>query len=325
MAVMTYAEAIRLAIREEMTKDPTLFMLGEDIGIRGGAFAVTTGLYKDFPNRIIDTPISENAIPAIAYGAAITGVKAIAEFMYADFSLLGIDHVINSAAKYRFMYGAQGTVPVVFRLPGGGGRQNGAQHSQCLEAMFSNIPGLKVVMPATPADAKGLLKAAINDYNPIAFIEHKAMYFDKGEVPEDPDYIVPIGKGVIRRAGTDITIVATAMNVTKSLKAAETLEQMGISAEVIDMRTIVPYDKELIFDSVKKTGRILVTHEAPTMYGIGGEIVAAVAKECFSYLDAPPQRVGSKFLPMPYNKTLETHVLPQIEDIVEAAKSAVEY
>lgn len=324
MRSITYAQALNEALYEELKKDPEMFLIGEDIGIRGGPFTVTKDLYLKFPDQVIETPISENAIAGAAYGAAIAGVKAVAELMYADFSLLAIDQIVNSAAKSRSMFGAQTIIPAVFRLPGGGGMQNAAQHSQNLEAMYANVPGLKVLMPSTPYDAKGLMKAAINDYNPIVFFETRSLYFIKGEVPEEA-YTVPIGKGVIRRAGTDVTIVATAMNVLKSLKAAETLQKEGISAEVIDLRSIVPYDKEIICESVHKTGRLLVTHEAHTMYGIGGEIVSMVCSTCFDDLDAPPLRVGSKFIPMPYNKGLESYVLPQAEDIEAAVRSLVNY
>jgi len=324
MRMITYAEALNEALREEMTKDPTMFIIGEDIAIRGGAFTITKDLYLEFPDRIIDTPISENAIAGAAYGAAISGVKAVAEFMYSDFSIIGMDNIVNSAAKFRFMHGAQATVPVVFRMPGGGGRQNGAQHSQTLEAMYANFPGLKIITPGTAEDAKGLLKSAINDENPIVFIEHKLQYFTKGEVP-DGEYFTPIGKGIIRREGSDVTVVANQMCMVKSLEAAEILKSEGISVEVIDPRTIVPLDKELIFESVTKTGRIVVANEAPVTYSICGEIVSLVAEHCFDYLTAPPLRVGAKVLPVPYNRELESHVLPQVPDILTAIRRVCSY
>ncbi|HHW49827.1 MAG TPA: alpha-ketoacid dehydrogenase subunit beta [Clostridiaceae bacterium] len=324
MRQITYAEALNEAMREELRKDPHLFIIGEDIGFRGGAFKVTKDLYLEFPDRIIDTPIAENAIAGAAYGAAITGVKAIAEFMYADFSLYGLDQIVNSAAKCRFMYGAQTTVPVVFRLPGGGGRQNAAQHSQSLEAVFANIPGLKIIMPATPEDAKGLLKSAINDNNPIVFIEHKALYFTKGYVPEY-EYYTPIGKGMVRREGKDVTVVATQYNMLKSLEAAEILAKEGIDVEVIDPRTIVPLDEEIILESVRKTGRLVVSHEAPETYGVGGEICAMVTEKAFDYLNAPPIRACGKYLPIPYNRELEKHVIPQVEDIVASIRQIMSY
>lgn len=324
MRELTYVQALNEALREELAKDPAMFVLGEDIGVRGGAFKVTKDLYKEFPGQIIDTPISENAITGVAYGAAISGVKAVAEIMYSDFSLVGIDHIVNSAAKARTMFGGQVTIPVVFRLPSGGGMQNAAQHSQSLEAMYANIPGLKVVMPTTPEDAKGMLKAAINDYNPIVFMEPRILYFTKGGVPEG-EYTTPLGVGKIRRQGDDVTIVAAGANVNKSLEAANILAEQGVRAEVIDMRSIVPYDKQIIIDSVKKTGRLLVTHEAPEMYGIGGEIVSMVSQECFDYLDAPPLRYGSKFIPMPYNKGLESQVITQTAGIVEIVNKLMRY
>lgn len=324
MRSLTMAAALNEALREEMEKDATLFLIGEDIGLRGGAFTVTKDLYRQFPERVVDTPISENAISGMAYGAAITGVKAVAEFMYSDFSLCGVDHIINSAAKFRTMFGAQGTVPVVFRLPSGGGRQNAAQHSQSLEALFANVPGLKIVLPSNPRDAKGLLKSSINDNNPVIFMEHKAMYFNKGEVP-DGEYTVPLGEGAVVREGGDVTIVAVGMNVPKSLEAAAMLTERGLEAEVLDLRTIVPYDRELILRSVGKTGRLVVTHESPKMFGIGGEIVSMVVEELFDSLDAPPLRVAGKYIPMPYNKALEEQVLPQAADIFQAALSVCRY
>jgi pyruvate dehydrogenase E1 component beta subunit len=324
MRTVTMAEALNEALREELTRDPKMFLIGEDIGLRGGAFTITKNLYREFPDRVIDTPISENAIAGMAYGAAITGVKAVAEFMYSDFCLCGVDHIINSAAKFRTMFGAQSTVPVVYRLPSGGGRQNAAQHSQSLEAIFANVPGLKIILPSNPKDAKGLLKSAIHDNNPIIFMEHKAMYFHKGEIP-DGEYTIPIGKGDTVRNGKDITIIAVGMNVAKSLKAAVRLAEQGIDAEVIDMRTIVPYDKGIILESVRKTGRLLVTHESPRMYGIGGEIVSMVVENCFDCLKAPPARVAGRYIPHPYNKILEDRVIPQDDDIFNAALKLAQY
>lgn len=317
MRLITYAEAIREAIREEMRKDPNMFVIGEDVAFRGGAFTVTKDLYKEFPDRMIDTPISESAIAGAAYGAAITGSKAIAEFMYADFSFIGMDQILNSAAKSRYMFGGQATIPVVYRLPGGGGRQNAAQHSQSLEALYANIPGLKVIMPSTPYDAKGLMKAALNDKNPIIFVEHKVLYFTKSEVPEE-EYVIPIGKGDVKRRGEDVTVVATSAMVPKALKAAEKLSGQGISVEVIDPRTIKPLDTELIVNSVKKTGRLVVVHEAPKSFGIGAEIVAEITEQAFDYLNATPLRVGGKEAPLPYNRKLEAAVIPAEEDIENA-------
>ncbi|MDO8685436.1 MAG: alpha-ketoacid dehydrogenase subunit beta [Clostridiales bacterium] len=324
MRQITFAEAIREALTEEMRKDPHMFIIGEDVAFRGGAFTVTKGLYKEFPDRMIDTPISESAIAGAAYGAAITGSKAVAEFMYSDFCFIGMDQIINSAAKSRYMFGGQATIPVVYRLPGGGGKQNAAQHSQSLEVLFANIPGLKVVMPSTPYDAKGLMKASLNDKNPIVFIEHKSLYFTKGEVPED-EYTVPIGKGDIKRSGSDITVVATSLMVGRALEAAEKLNIQGISVEVVDPRTIRPLDTELIITSVKKTGRLVVVHEAPKTYGMAGEIIAAVTEEAFDYFNAPPVRVCGKDVPMPYNKKLEALAMPSADEIANAIKKMMNY
>jgi len=321
---LTYAEAIREALSEEMRKDPHMFIIGEDVASRGGAFTVTKGLYKEFPERMIDTPISESAIAGAAYGAALTGSKAVAEFMYSDFVFIGMDQIINSAAKSRFMFGGQAAIPVVYRLPGGGGRQNAAQHSQSLEVMFANVPGLKVLMPSTPYDAKGLMKAALNDNNPIVFIEHKGLYFTKGNVPEE-EYIIPIGKGDVKRAGNSITVVATSLMVSRALAAAESLEKEGISVEVVDPRTINPLDTELIIESVKKTGRLVVVHEAPKTYGMAGEIVSMVCEEAFDYFNAPPLRVAGKDVPMPYNKKLEALAMPSEEDIKKAVRQSMKY
>lgn len=324
MRQLTYVQALNEALCEELAKAPEMFIIGEDIGVRGGPFKVTKDLYKKFPDQIIDSPISENAITGVTYGAAISGVKAVAELMYSDFSLVGLDHIINSAAKARTMFGAQVKIPAVFRLPSGGGMQNAAQHSQSLEAIYCNVPGLKVVMPSTPADAKGMLKTAINDNNPIVFMEPRILYYVKGDIP-DGEYFTPFGVGAIRKEGTDVTITAIGTNVKKSLEAAEILEQKGIHAEVIDLRTLVPYDKEIIIESVKKTGRLLVTHEGHEMFGVGGEIISMICKECFDYLDAPPSRYGSKFIPMPYNKGLEAQVITQTAGIVEAVESLIRY
>lgn len=324
MRQITYAEAIREALAEEMRKDPHMFVIGEDVAFRGGAFTVTKGLYKEFPDRIIDTPISESAIAGAAYGAAITGSKAVAEFMYSDFSFIGMDQIINSAAKSRYMFGGQAAIPVVYRLPGGGGRQNAAQHSQSLEVLFAHIPGLKVVMPSTPYDAKGLMKASLNDKNPVVFIEHKVLYSVKGDVPEE-EYSVPIGKAEVKRQGKDVTVVATSLMVHRALAAADRLGNRGISIEVIDPRTIKPLDTECIINSVKKTGRLVVVHEAPRTYGMAGEIIASVSEEAFDYFNAPPLRVGGKDVPMPYNRGLEASAIPSEEDIERVVMQAVNY
>ncbi len=314
MRKITYSEAVREALLEEMTKDPRLFLIGEDIGWRGGVFKATHGLYRMFPNRVIDTPISESAIAGAAYGAAICGSKVCAEIMYMDFSFLAMDQIINSAAKSRYMFGGQAKIPVVYRMPCGSGRQQAAQHSQNLEVLYANIPGLKVIMPSTPYDAKGLLKSALNDYNPIVFVEHKSLYFIKGEVPED-EYYIPIGLADVKKAGNDLTLVATSSMVLRSMTLAEEMEKEGISVEVIDPRTIRPLDKKLILESLQKTGRLVIVHEAPTTYGMGAEVAALAAGEGFDFLNAPVVRVGGKECPMPYNRRLETCAIPTENDI----------
>lgn len=322
MRNLTYVKALREALREELIKDPNMVVMGEDIGLYGGAFAVTQGLYKEFPDRIIDTPISEAAIAGGAYGAAITGTKVCAEIMFMDFSFIAMDQIINSAAKSRYMFGGQTKVPVVYRMTGGSGGQQAAQHSQSLEVIFAHIPGLKVVMPSTPYDAKGLLKAALNDNNPVVFIEHKMLYTTKGQVPEE-EYIVPIGKGDIKKEGNDITVVVTSLMVGRALEAADKLESEGISVEVIDPRTIRPLDKELIIKSVKKTGRLLVVHEACRSYGMAGEIMALTIEGAYDSLKSAPLRLCGYDVPIPYNRRLEVMAIPSCEDIEKTVKKCL--
>jgi pyruvate dehydrogenase E1 component beta subunit len=317
MREITYSEALREAIIEEMKKDPFLFIIGEDIGWRGGVFGVTKDLINMFPGRIIDTPISESAIAGAAYGAAITGSTAIAEIMYSDFSFIAMDQIINSSAKSRYMSGGQVTVPVIFRMSSGSGKQQAAQHSQSLEALYSNIPGLKVIMPSTPYDAKGLLKSAINDNNPIVFLEHRTLYFKKGAVPEE-EYYIPIGKADIKREGENITLIASSAMVQKALNVSEELIRDGISVEVIDLRTIKPLDNDTIIKSLKKTGKLIIVHEAPKSFGPGGEIASIVAEECFDYLKVPIIRVGGKECPIPYNRALEVAAIPSEVEIKES-------
>lgn len=321
MREITYVKALREALREELIKDPNMVVMGEDIGVYGGAFAVTQGLYREFPDRIIDTPISESAIAGGAYGAAITGSKVCAEIMFMDFSFIAMDQIINSAAKSRYMFGGQTKVPVVYRMTGGSGGQQAAQHSQSLEVLFAHIPGLKVVMPSTPYDAKGLLKAALNDNNPVVFIEHKMLYSTKGPVPQE-EYTVPIGRGDIKREGSDVTVVATSLMVGRALEAAESLRSEGISVEVIDPRTIRPLDKELIINSIKKTGRLVVVHEACKSYGMAGEIMALAIEEAYGSLKSAPIRVCGYDIPMPYNRKLEIMAIPVKEDIEKAVRSS---
>ncbi len=322
---ITYAEALNEALREEMRRDATVFVMGEDVAVwgGGGVFGVTKGLVEEFgTERVRDTPISEEAIAAVAIGAAATGSRPVAEIMYVDFIGLAMEPIVNQAAKLRYMFGGKAKVPMVIRAQEGAGRGNAAQHSQSLEAWFCHIPGLKVVTPSTPADAKGLLKSAIRDDNPVIFLEHKVLYFSKGPVPEG-DYTVPLGVADIKREGKDVTVVGIHTMVGKALKAAEELAAEGIELEVIDPRTLVPLDEQTIIESVKKTGRLIVSHEAYTRGGYGAEIIARVVDAAFDYLDAPPLRVCARDVPVPYAAVLETAALPQVEDLVAAARALV--
>jgi pyruvate dehydrogenase E1 component beta subunit len=323
--VMTYAEALNEALREEMRRDPAVFVMGEDVAGWGGGgiFGVTKALADEFgAERVRDTPISEEAIAAVAVGAAATGSRPVAEIMYVDFIGLAMEPIVNQAAKLRYMFGGKAKVPMVIRAQEGAGRGNAAQHSQSLEAWFCHIPGLKVITPSTPADAKGLLKTAIRDDNPVIFLEHKVLYFTKGPVPAG-DVTIPLGVADIKRAGRDVTVVGIHTMVGKALQAAEQLAQEGIELEVIDPRTLVPFDEQTIVDSVKKTGRLIVSHEAYTRAGYGAEIISRVIEAAFDYLDAPPLRVCAKDVPVPYSAVLETAALPQVEDLVAAARALV--
>jgi pyruvate dehydrogenase E1 component beta subunit len=320
---MFYAEALNDALRIEMQRDPRVIVLGEDIAEHGGAFQVTANLLAEFgPTRILQTPISEIGLVGTAVGAALTGMRPVAELMYIDFSGLAIDQIVNQAAQNRFMFGGQARVPLVVRTQGGSGRGNAAQHSKSLEAWFTHVAGLKVVMPATPADAKGLLASAIRDDDPIMFIEHKLLYRTKGQVPTG-EHLVPLGKADIKREGTDLSIITWSREVLFSLEAAATLAAEGISAEVVDVRSLVPLDKETILSSVRKTRRCLVVHEAIKRGGYGGEIAALVAEEAFDDLDAPPRRLAGLESPIPYAQPLELGVVPQAADIVKAARELV--
>lgn len=318
-----YAEALREALQLEMQRDPRVLVLGEDIAEHGGAFQVTAGLLAEFgPDRIRQTPISEIGIVGAGVGAALTGLRPVVELMYIDFSGLAIDQIVNQAAQNRFMFGGQARVPLVVRTQGGSGRGNAAQHSKSLEAWFTHVAGLKVVMPATPADAKGLLTAAIRDDDPVMFIEHKLLYRTKGPVPTG-EHVVPLGVAEVKRPGKDLTIVTWSREVLFSLEAAAALETAGIDAEVLDLRTLVPLDKDAILKSVRKTRRLLVVHEAIKRGGYGGEIAAIVAEEAFDDLDAPPRRLAGVETPIPYAAHLERGVIPQVEDIVRIAKELV--
>jgi len=320
--VLTYAEALNEGLREEMRRDPRVFVMGEDVAVwgGGGVFGVTKGLVEEFgAERIRDTPISEEAIAALAVGAAMAGARPVAEFMYADFMTLAMEPIVNQAAKIRYMFGGKARVPVVFRAQEGAGRGNAAQHSQSLEAWFCHIPGLKVVTPSTPADAKGLLVSAIRDDNPVVFLEHKMLYNTKGPVPAG-EHTVPLGVADVKREGRHVTVVGIHTMVHKALAAAETLAREGIELEVVDPRTLVPLDVETIVASVRKTGRLIVTHEAYERAGIAAEIITQVITAAFDSLDAPPVRLCAKNVPIPYNAGLEAAALPQTDDIAAAAR-----
>ncbi|MGZ9698327.1 alpha-ketoacid dehydrogenase subunit beta [Bacillus sp. MAG717A] len=324
MREISYLEAVREAMSQEMRENQDVFILGEDIGVYGGAFGVTRGMIEEFgPERVRNTPISEAAIAGGAVGAALTGMRPILELQFSDFITIAMDQLVNQAAKTRYMFGGKGKVPLVVRTPAGSGTGAAAQHSQSLEAWMAHIPGLKVVQPSTAYDAKGLLKAAMDDDNPVIFYEHKLLYKTIGEVPEE-QYSIPLGKADVKRSGKDVTIVATAIMVHKALEAAKELEAEGIDVEIIDPRTLVPLDEETIIESVKKTGKCIVVHEAVKRGGYGGEIASMIAEsEAFDYLDSPIKRLGGLAVPIPYNPTLEKAVIPQVPDIIEAAKELV--
>ena len=320
---MFYAEALGDALRQELRRDERVVIFGEDIAAHGGAFQVTAGLLKEFgKDRVKNTPISENGIVGMAVGAALTGLRPVVELMYVDFMGLAMDQIVNQAAQNRFMFGGQARVPMVLRTQGGSGRGNAAQHSKSLEAWVAHVAGLKVVMPSTPADAKGLLAAAIRDDNPVIFIEHKLLYRTKGEVPTG-EHVVPLGVADVKREGSDLTIVTWSREVLFSLDATAKLADEGIAAEVIDVRTLVPLDRETILRSVRKTHRLLVVHEAVKRAGYGAEIASLVAEEAFDDLDAPPKRLAGLETPIPYAQHLEKSVVPQVDDIVHAAKGLV--
>lgn len=321
MAVMTIREALNQALREEMLRDESVFLMGEEVAEYQGAYKVTKGLLQELgPKRVIDTPITELGFAGLGVGAAMVGLRPIIEFMTWNFSILATDQIINSAAKMLYMSGGQFNIPMVFRGPGGSAFQVGSQHSQALESWYAYFPGLKVVMPSTPADAKGLLKSAIRDDDPVIFIEQERMYGNKGEVPDDPDFIVPLGVADIKREGTDATIVARSLTVPIALKAAEQLEKQGISCEVIDPRTIRPLDIGAIVESVKKTNRVVVAEESHPFCGVGAEISIEITERAFDYLDAPVKRVSGVDVPMPYAKNLEDLAIPNVEKIVAAVR-----
>ncbi len=320
MKKMTYAEAIRDGMRVEMQRDANVYIAGEDVGKFGGCFGVTAGLFDEFPGRVLDTPISETAIVGHAVGAAAAGLRPVVEIMFIDFMGVCMDELFNQAAKMRYMFGGKAKVPMVVRTPCGGGMTASAQHSQCIEAWFTHIPGIKTIMPSTPADAKGLMAAAIRDDNPVMYIEHKQLLAMSGEVPEG-EYVIPLGKADIKRAGSDVTIVAWSWMLHKALAAADQLAKEGISAEVVDLRTLVPLDKECILQSVAKTNRLVVVNEAVRTSGFAGEIAAIVVEEGFDLLDAPIVRVTALDIPVPFNAKLEAVYLPNETKIIAAVKS----
>jgi pyruvate/2-oxoglutarate/acetoin dehydrogenase E1 component len=321
MHTLTVAEALCEALREEMERDPRVFLMGEDVGAIGGIFATSRGLQEKFgPERVRDTPISEASIVGHAIGASVAGMRPVVECGgFVDFLALTMDQLVNQAAKLRYMFGGKGTVPIVVRAAQGTGVKLAAQHSQSLEAWFAHVPGLIVVCPSTPADFKGLLLAAIRNPNPVVFLEHKMLYFVKGDVP-DGEGLERIGVAARRREGTDVTLVSYSLMTHRCLEAADLLAQRGISCEVLDLRTIRPWDREAVLASVRKTHRLVVVHEAVKSFGAGAEVAATVMEEAFDDLDAPVVRLGSHDIPMPFNETLERETVPTVERIVEAVK-----
>ncbi|HEY6009270.1 MAG TPA: alpha-ketoacid dehydrogenase subunit beta [Geobacteraceae bacterium] len=324
MPEMTYRDALNLALKEEMRRDPTVVTWGEDVALYEGSFKVTRGLLAEFgEERVKDTPISENTIVGVAVGAAMGGLRPVAELMTVNFALLAMDQLVNHMTKIRYMFGGQTNLPMVVRMPGGGGSQLGAQHSQSLETFFMHCPGMHVLYPATPADAKGLLKSAIRDNNPVIFLEHELLYNSKGEVPDDPKYLVPIGRAEVKREGKDLTIVAYARMTVLALQAAEELAGDGVSCEVVDLRSLSPLDTETIIASVQKTGRAVTVEECWRTAGLGGHIAALIHEACFDSLLAPVRRVAGLDVPMPYSRKLERLCIPQVENIVAAVKEVL--
>lgn len=323
MAKITMREAISQALWEEMERDPDVFILGEEVGVWGGTYAVTKGFYDHFgAERVRDTPIAEAAIIGAAIGAALTGLRPVAELMTINFAFSAMDHIVNEAAKLHYMFGGQMTLPMVIRTVSGGGRQLGATHSQTPDAIFAHFPGLKVVAPGTPEDAKGLLKASIRSMDPILFIEHATLYQTRGEVPEG-DYTTPIGQSKIQRPGRDVTVVTYSKMLEVSSKAADQLSKEGIEVEIVDLRTLRPLDMGPVLESFKRTNRAVIVEEGWRSYGVGSEVAARLYEEAFDYVDAPIQRVAQKEVPLPYNRTLEQMALPQVEDVIRAVKEVL--
>lgn len=323
MKELRYVRVINEALREEMARDNRVCLLGEDVGRGEGAFSATRGLLQEFgPDRVKDMPIVENSIVGIAFGMAMAGLKPVVEIMFMDFMALAMDSVVNGIAKERYRFAGQFEAPVTIRTPAGAAGGAGCDHSQSLEVWFAHVPGLKVVMPSTAYDLKGLLKSSIRDDDPVVFIEHKGLYPMKVEIPEE-EYTIPLGKADIKRQGSDVTVVATARMVFEAMKAADELAREGISVEIVDPRTISPIDKETILESVEKTNRLVVAHEAVRAFGIGAEIAASVQEEAFDFLDAPIKRVGGAFSPLSVSKPMEDFCLPWAKDIVKAVKEIV--
>lgn len=320
MPVITMREALHDALREEMIRDPNVFLLGEEIGRFGGSYKVTEGLIDEFgPDRVLATPIAENGIIGLATGAAMTGLRPVAEIMTINFIIVGMDQLVNNAAKIPYMFGGEARTPLVVRTPSGAAHQLTAQHSQSLEVWFAYVPGMYVVAPATPADAKGLLKASIRNDNPILFVENLVMYNEKGEVPEG-DYVVPIGQADVKREGEDLSIITYSRMVHMALQAADVLAEEGISVEVVDLRSLRPLDVDAMVNSVKKTNRALVLHEGWYKYGAGAEVAAQIQQHAFDYLDHPVERIAGEEVPLPYATTLERAALPRMEDVVERVR-----
>ncbi|HLY65507.1 MAG TPA: alpha-ketoacid dehydrogenase subunit beta [Chloroflexota bacterium] len=323
MPVITYREALNQALREEMLRDETVMLMGEDIGVFDGSFKVTQGLYKDFgERRVKDTPISEDTIVGAAVGAALAGLRPVVEIMTINFSLLATDQIVNHAAKIRYMFGGHATVPIVIRMPGGGGHQLGAQHSQSLEVWYANIPGLVVVAPATAADAKGLLKSAIRDDNPVVFIENEGLYNTKGEVPEE-EFLTPLAKAAVQREGHDVSLVSHSRMVLLCLEAAEQLAKEDIDAEVVDLRSLRPLDSATLHASIQKTNHAVLVEEGWGSYGITAETAATIYEAAFDYLDAPLVRISGVEVPMPYAKRMEQACIPTVDQIVAGAKKTL--
>jgi len=323
MARLTMREAISQALWEEMEKDPSVFILGEEVGVWGGTYAVTKGFYDHFgAERVRDTPISEAAIVGAAIGSALTGLRPVAEIMTINFAFSAMDHIVNEAAKFHYMFDGQMVLPMVIRTVSGGGRQLGATHSQTPDAIFAHFPGLIVAAPGTPADAKGMLKAAIRGNNPVLFIEHATLYQGRGEVP-DEDFVVPLGKSTVQRPGRDVTIVTYSKMLEISLKAAEQLAQAGIEAEIVDLRSLRPLDMDPVIESFKKTNRAVIVEEGWPSFGIGSEVSARIYEQAFDYVDAPIRRVGQKEVPLPYNRTLEQLAIPRVEDVIAAVNEVL--